>query len=84
MNVITLRPPLVEMFFALHVHQVKLINQAIALEQLERSIYRDPIDAGIDLARMAQNLRGIEMLFCGFNDAENCSTLVRQAEAAGR
>lgn len=33
-NMISLRPPLVKMFFALHVHEIKFIDQAVALQQL--------------------------------------------------
>ena len=79
---IALWPALIEMFFALHMHQVEFIHQTIALQQLQGSIHRDPVDAGIDLPRMAKNLRGIEMLFCGFNDAENRSPLMSEPKAA--
>ena len=34
MNVVALGPPLIKMLFALHVHEIKLIYQAMPLEQL--------------------------------------------------
>jgi len=55
-NVIALWPPFIEVLFALHVHQIKFIYQAIPLQQLQCSINRDPVDAGIDFAGMAKNL----------------------------
>src|SRR5690349_2731103 len=66
-DMIALRPSLVIMFLALHMHQIEFIHEALAFEKVERAVHRDPIDGGIELARLAQNLAGIEMLFGGFN-----------------
>jgi hypothetical protein len=77
-NVVTVRPAFVEVFFALHVHEVKLVDQAMPFQQLERAIDRDAIDTRIELARMAQNLGSIQMLLGGFNHAKDRPPLVRE------
>src|SRR5437762_85529 len=45
-DVIAMRAAFVEMLLALHVHEVEFVYQSVALEQFERAINRDPIDAG--------------------------------------
>jgi hypothetical protein len=69
MNVVPLRAALVEMFFALHVHQVKFVHQTVPFEQFQSAIHRDAINSGIQFSGMAENLRGIEVLTRGFNNA---------------
>ena len=66
-NVIALRTPFVEVLFALHMHQVEFVNQAMALEQAEGAINGDAINPWIKLACLAQDLTGIKMLLCGFH-----------------
>ncbi len=46
-DVIAMRATFVEMLLALHVHEIEFIDQSVALEQFERAIDRDPIDARI-------------------------------------
>lgn len=75
-NMVTVRPAFVEVFFALHVHEVKLVDQTMPFQQLERAIYRDAIDTRIELACMAQDLGSIQMLLCGFNHAQDRPPLV--------
>jgi len=81
-DVVALRAPFIEMFLALHVHQVELVNQPVTLQQFERAVNRDLVDARIKVARVAQNLRRIEMLLCGFYHAQNRAALMGQPKTA--
>ena len=45
MNVIALRAPLIEMFFALHVHKVEFIDQAVPLQKIQRAIDGNPVNS---------------------------------------
>jgi len=80
-DVIALRTALVEMLLALHVHQIQLIDQPVALQQTQRAINSDPVDLRVDPAGAAENLAGIEMLLGGFDNAKNRATLARHAQA---
>jgi hypothetical protein len=82
-NVITLRPTLIEVFFSLQVHEVQFVYQTMTLQQAERSVNRNAIDLGIDLAGFAQNLAGIEMLLGGLDDTQDSPALPRHAQSAG-
>jgi hypothetical protein len=81
-NVIALRPSLIEVFLALHVHEVEFIDQAVALEEAERAIDGNAVNSGIQFAGVPENLRGIKMLFGGFDDAKNGPPLVSKTNAA--
>ena len=63
MDVISLRAAFVVMFLALHMHQVQLVNQAVALEKIDGPVDRDPVDLRIDAPRFTEDLTGIKMLF---------------------
>ncbi len=69
MDVVPLRSSLVKMLLTLHVHEIKLVHQAMSLEEAQRAINRYPVDVRIQFARMTENLAGIEMLFSGLNHA---------------
>jgi hypothetical protein len=81
-DVVALRAAFVKMFLSLHVHEIEFVDQAVALQQSEGAIYGDAVDLGIELAGLAQDLAGIEMLFGGFDDAEDGATLMGHAQAA--
>jgi hypothetical protein len=83
-DVVALRPALVEVLLALHVHEIELVNQAVALKQLQSAVHGNSIDSGVELAGMAQELRGVEMLLGVFDHAENGAALPRQAKATRR
>jgi hypothetical protein len=74
-DVVSLGATLVVMFLALEVHEVKFIDQAVAFEETQGPIDRHTIDLGINLACVAQDLAGVEMLLGGFHYAQNSSTL---------
>jgi hypothetical protein len=82
-DVVTLRAALVKMFFSLHVHEIEFIDQAVPLEQTEGAVDGDAVDVGIEAAGVAQDLAGVEVLFGGFDHAQDGAALMRHAEAAG-
>ena len=81
-DVIALRAAFVVMFLALHVHEVELVHQPVPLQQTERAIHSHAVNSWVHPARAAENLAGIEMLFGGFDHAENRAPLARHAQAA--
>lgn len=81
-NMIALRPALVEMFLALHVHEVEFVNQAVALQEFQSAINRDPVNARIQTVGLAQDLASIQMLLGSFDHAQNGTALVGKANAA--
>src|ERR1700758_3880453 len=81
-NVVALGPALVEMLFALEMHEVQFVDQAVALQQAEGAVHGDAIDLGVDAAGLAQDLAGIEVLAGGFEDAEDSTPLPRHAQPA--
>ena len=80
-NVIPLRTALVIMLLALHVHEVKLVHQAVALEQIEGAVNRDPVDVFVELPRAPQDLTGVKMLLGGFHHAQDGAALPRHTQA---
>jgi hypothetical protein len=80
-NVVPLRPPLVVVLLALHVHQVKFVNQAVPLQQAKRAINRHSINLRIEAACAAEQLAGVKVLFGGFNHAEYRTALAGHAES---
>ena len=47
-DMVPLRAPFIEMFLALHMHQVEFVNQSVPLQQAQSAINRDPVYLGID------------------------------------
>ena len=82
-DVVALWPALVVMLFALHVHEVELVDQPVALEQVDGAIDGDFIDLGIQFAGFAQDLAGVEVLLGRFHDGEDGAALAGHAQAAG-
>ena len=80
---ITLRTPLIKMFLPLHVHEVKFINKTVPLQQLERTVNRDPIDLWVNPAGSAKDLAGVQVLVRGFYHAEDGAPLTSHAETSG-
>ena len=69
MDVIPLRTTLVKVLLSLHVHQVELVHQAVALEELKRTVNSDTINFGIELLGMTKNLRRVKVLLGIFDHA---------------
>jgi hypothetical protein len=82
-DVVALGATFVKMFFALQVHEVELINQAVAFEEMEGAVDSDAIDLGINFAGFAEKLAGVEVLLGSFYDAEDGAALARHAQATG-
>jgi hypothetical protein len=80
-DVVALGTALVEVLLALHMHQIELVNEPVALKQLQSAVYGNSVDGGVELARMTQELCGVEMLLGVFNHAENSAALPSQAKA---
>jgi len=83
-NMIALRPPFIKMLLALHVHKIEFVNQPVSLQYLQRAINRNPVDSGVELSRMAEDLRRIQVLFGIFYYAQNRPALMSQAKTTGR
>jgi hypothetical protein len=81
-NVVASQPALVVVAFAVDVHQVEFVDQAMALEQAQRAVDRAAVDAGVEFLRLAENLGGVEMLAGGFHDAEDGAALLGHPDAA--
>src|SRR5215813_12661025 len=84
MDVIPLRAPLVIMFLALHMHQVELVNQSVALEQVERAVDGYAVNSRIELTGVTQDLRRIQVLLRGLHHAQNGTPLVGEAQPSRR
>jgi hypothetical protein len=81
-NVVAIQLTFVVVAFAVDVHQVEFVNKPLAFQQLQGAVDSAAVDAGIDLARLAQKLTGVEVLGGCFHDAENGATLLRHADSA--
>jgi hypothetical protein len=81
-DVIPLGTALVVVLLALHMHEVKFIDQTVPLQQAKRAIYGDPVDLRIEAASAPQQLAGIKVLFGGFDDAQDGAPLTGHAQSA--
>jgi hypothetical protein len=81
-NMITLWTTLIEVLFSLHMHEVKLINQTVALQQIQSAVDGHTINPRIKFAGFAQDLTGIQVLFGGFHNTKNSAALMRHAQTA--
>jgi hypothetical protein len=82
-DVISLRATFVVVFFTLQMHEIELVDQTLALEQVEGAVDGDTIDLGIELSGTAKDSGGVEVLLGGFDDAEDHFALAGHAKAAG-
>jgi hypothetical protein len=78
---IALGTTFIVVLLALQVHEVELVNQAVALEQIESAVDGHTIDLGIDPAGMAQDLAGVEVLLGGLHHTQDGATLARHAHS---
>jgi hypothetical protein len=79
-DVVPLGAAFVEVFLALHVHEIEFVNQPVSLEQSERAVNRDPVNLRVQPAGAPQQLAGIEVLLGGFHHTENGAALARHAQ----
>ncbi|HTM37216.1 MAG TPA: hypothetical protein VL156_10750 [Terriglobales bacterium] len=76
-DVIALWAPFVKVLLALHVHQIKFVDQPVTLEQIECAVDSHPVNSRVQFLCMTQDLGCIQVLFGGFDDAENGPPLMR-------
>ncbi len=72
----------VEVLVAAQVEQVKLVNQAVAFEQIDGAVDGHAMDAGIELLGAIENGAGVEMALGVVHHFEQNFSLARQAHAA--
>ena len=82
MNVIARAVALVEMAIAAQMQQIELVNQAVALEQINRAVNGDARDIGIDLLGAIQDFTRVQMAAGSFHHLHENSPLPRQSNAA--
>jgi hypothetical protein len=70
------------MTFAVDVHQVEFVNQAVPLQQPQSPVHGAAVDAGIQLLGFAQKLGRIQVLRGSFHHAQNCPPLLGHADSA--
>jgi hypothetical protein len=72
----------VEVLVAAQMQQIKLIDQAITLEQIESSIHCHAMHAGIDFLGAIENRSGVEMTFGVVHHLKQHFSLAREANTA--
>ena len=82
-DVITLGTAFVKVLLPLHVHQVKFVHQAMALEQFQSAINRHPVNSRVQPARLTQDLARVQMLLGGFDHSQDGTALVGKTNPAG-
>jgi hypothetical protein len=80
MNVISRPMAFIIVLITAKMKEVELVNQAVALEEVDGAIHRDPMNAGIDLVGAVENSAGIEVLFGIIHYLNDGATLARQAD----
>ena len=80
-NVIARAVSFIVMTISTKVEEIKLVNQALTLEQVNGPIDGDEMDLGIDFLRPLKDLVDIEVLLGGIHDFEDDSTLAGKANA---
>ena len=73
---------LVIVSLAVDMHKVEFVDQSVPLEQLQGSIDRAAIDAGIQLLRLAQELGRIEVFGGRFDHPQNGPPLLGHPDPA--
>ena len=82
MNVIARAVAFVEVAVTAEMEQIELVDQAVALEQINRAVDGYAGDVGIDLLRAVQNFASIEMTPGGFHHLHEDAALAGEANAA--
>ncbi len=69
----------VKVLVAAEVQQVELIDEAVALQQIEGAVDGDAMDAGIDFLGPFENGAGVQVAFGVVHDLEQDFSLAREA-----
>ena len=81
-NVIAGAVAFVEMLVAAQVEQIEFVDQAVALQQIQRSVHRYAMHARIEFLRALQDRSRIQMALGIVHDFEQNFSLARQSHAA--
>jgi len=81
-EMIAVGSPLIIVLFALKMHQIKLVDQPVALEKAQRAVDGDAVNPGIEFAGLAEKLAGVQMGLGGLHDLENGASLAGHTEAS--
>ena len=73
----------VEMPVAAKVKQVELVNQALALQQVDRAIYGDTSNPGIHFLGAFEDFARVQVATGGFHYLQKDAALAREANAPG-
>lgn len=73
---------LIVVAFAVDVHEIEFVDEAVALEELEGAVDGAAVDAGIEFLGFAKKLSSVEMLRGGFHDAQDGAALLGHADSA--
>ena len=82
MDVVARAVAFVEVLVTAQVQQVELIDEAVALEQVEGSIDSDAVHTGIDFLRSFENGAGVQVAFGVVHDLKQDFSLAGEAHAA--
>jgi hypothetical protein len=69
---------LVEVLAAAQVQQVQLVNQPVALQQVQRPVHGDAVHIGINLARPLEDRAGVQMTFRAVHHFQQDPPLLRE------
>jgi hypothetical protein len=72
----------IKMLVAAQVQKIEFVDQAVALQQVERAINGDAMNARIDFHGAVEDRAGVEVALGAVHDLENNSALAREADAA--
>ncbi len=78
MDMLALRVTLVIVTVAADVQKIEFVNQAVALQQVNRAIHRDAMDFRVDFLRALQNGIGIQVTLRAFHHLQQDFALARQ------
>ena len=82
MNMVAGPVAFVEMAIAAKVEQIELVNQAVALQEIDRTVDGDSCDVGVDFLRALEDFTGIEMAARRLHHLEKHAALAREPDPA--
>jgi len=81
MDMIARAVAFVEMAVAAKMQEIEFVNQALALQQVDRAIDGDARDVGIYFLCTFEDFASVEMPAGGFHDLEQDAALFREADS---
>jgi hypothetical protein len=77
MDMVARAMTLIEMAIAAKVKKVQFINQALALQQVDRAIHGDASDPGVDFLGAFEDFTRVQMAAGGFHYLQQDAALAR-------